>query len=234
MEFAQEYEWDTTLRNLDKVKSELANKIPKKYYDGKNVPQSLVRARAEIANVFRNQVHTELQRISWVNTARLYLDYGNLKGLAEVGKKAMTQGGRMWWSGQLMSWMFDTLLTPITTIAGKMTHKTWEVISAIPNAVIWAVKQAPNVIKNAIKWWGVTWALIQLGIATWMPAEVAGRIVEQVEMYEKHPDRFIPMEWWIFEAINKSEYEKFKWEDGSISIWWERYMMQDGTLRKVF
>jgi hypothetical protein len=230
-EFAKEFVWNTTLKNIDKVKSELANKLPAKYFTWQPVTQALQQARWAIANAMRTLVHSELTKASWIDTAQQYLDYANLKWLAEVGKKSMTEGWRKWWAWSLVSWIFEEMLTPVSTISWKLIHKTWRIIGAVPKLAVDLIKKAPELIKKASRSWWLVGALVQLGITPWLPVDVATKAMEMVNEFNDNPKSFIPMEWGIYQAIKKEEYDRYKNEDGSIDMPdWLKYKLRNWVL----
>lgn len=126
-EIAKLYKWTTSLKNLDLEKQAIVSKIPKKYIWVVKTPKELTAAQNEISSVFRKTVHDMLKKKFWVDSARLYKDYANLKELEKIWVKWLTtniipEGGTF--TG--LSWIYNALATPVKTIGWKVLYKVWK------------------------------------------------------------------------------------------------------------
>lgn len=140
----------TSLRNLDKLKSEIANKLPKKHYDAWwPITQTLQEARWEVASVFRETIHDTISKKFWVDSAKQYQNWANLKKLWEVWVKSMTKWQLKWWSWNFITFIMDTLATPITTTAGKASYKIGEALQYIPKQLLTGTKA----VGKLVAWW---------------------------------------------------------------------------------
>lgn len=155
-EIWKNYEWNTTLQNLDLEKQWLASKIPQKYQTMAKLPNETKVAQKELASVFRNKVHSTIKSIFWVDSAKIYQDYANLKWLSKIWPKALTEAGRKWGAWNLLSWVADELGTPITTTIGKLSYKAWELSQKLPKIMLKLLKASPKILSKVS--WSMAWA----------------------------------------------------------------------------
>lgn len=150
-ELAHWYEWTTTLKNLDLEKQAIAGKIPQKYQTMAKLPNELKAAQKEVASVFRNTVHTTIKESFWVDSAKIYQDYANLKWLSKIWPKALTEAGRKWGAGSFLSWASEEIATPVTTVVGKLSYKAGKVMEMLPDLAVKWIKLLPKVLEK-MKW----------------------------------------------------------------------------------
>jgi hypothetical protein len=147
-EIWQNYKWKTSLKNLDLEKQWLASKIPQKYQTMAKLPNETKVAQKELASVFRNKVHSTIKSVFWVDSAKIYQDYANLKWLSKIWPKALTEAGRKWWAWNFVSWVADELGTPITTTIGKLSYKAWELSQKLPKTIVKLLKASPKILSK--------------------------------------------------------------------------------------
>lgn len=210
--------WDTTgIRNLDKLKSEIARKLPKKYFNGQPVTNDLTEAQGIVSSIFREAVHDTIKKYG-VDGAKKYRDYANLQELAKKGQKSMTQSGRMWGAGSALSWVYEELATPILTTTGKLTYKTGEVLQAIPKVTYNLLRKAPRVVKWLIKNGTLPGIMTQIFIPEWLPGDIAEKSMQAHIDYQTDKSKFKKLSGWLYEAVSINDYEKYKDQDGSLTF----------------
>lgn len=154
-EIWQNYQWKTSLKNLDLEKQWLASKIPQKYQTMAKLPNETKIAQKELASVFRNKVHSTIKSMFWVDSAKIYQDYANLKWLSKIWPKALTEAWRKWGAWNFISRVADELGTPITTIIGKLSYKAWELSQKLPIKILNLLKKSPKIlykISGSMAW----------------------------------------------------------------------------------
>jgi len=105
---------------LQGIKSDWAKFVPEKAYKGKPIAGAYNEVKNMAAEEARHKIYSALGE----EVKQAYLDYGNLKGLMQWGRKAMTEGAFKGGFGSFMSAFYDTTMTPIKTIGGKIIYKT--------------------------------------------------------------------------------------------------------------
>lgn len=132
---------NVTMGQLQKFKEGWAENIPEKVYQGKPIAGAYNSVRNELANTARQTIYDTLGP----EVKQAYFDYGNLKAIQELGKKAMTgsklKGGTF--SG--LHGIYDMAVTPVATIGGNVVYKTGKGIQLIG-------KQGAKVIGDIINW----------------------------------------------------------------------------------
>lgn len=106
-------EWDFI--KLNKLKSEFNERIPNKAWKGQEIAGDLNKLRYLASTEIRNIILDEIPE-----KAVKYLDYGNLKNIAERGKNAMTKPWMSGGSGKVLSSILTSGTTPIQTLGGSM------------------------------------------------------------------------------------------------------------------
>lgn len=147
--------WETSLKNLDLLKREITNKLPLKYRAWATPTHTLPTARQIVSSTFRNNVHDTIAKEFGTNSAQLYQDYANLKWLAKMWQKSMTQAWIQWGAGAFISTVAKEAATPVTTTAGKTSFKIWKALQKLPDMVLSNAKRIakdPNTYKNIFKW----------------------------------------------------------------------------------
>jgi hypothetical protein len=102
------------------IKSGLGQFIPDKAYKGKPIASAFREVQKMFADDIRKSTYKVLKDVD-IKTD--YLDYGNLKGLAEWGKTAMTGGKAKGGFGSFVSNLYDKAIIPTFTTGGKLLHK---------------------------------------------------------------------------------------------------------------
>lgn len=144
-EIQQEYKWTTTLENLDKAKRDIANKLPAKYFKGAPMTNTVKDAQWTISSVFRNTVHDTIKSRYWVDSAKIYAQYADLKLLWAMWQKAMTQAWLQWGAWTFLSTTAQELATPVTTTVWKVTYKIGDLFSKPTDYLI---KKGRELIKS--------------------------------------------------------------------------------------
>jgi len=105
-------EWDFT--ELNKLKSEFNERIPNKAWKGQEIAGDLNKLRYLASTEIRKIILNEIPE-----KAVKYLDYGNLKTIAERGKNAMTKPWMSGGSGKVIGSILTGGVTPIQTLGGN-------------------------------------------------------------------------------------------------------------------
>lgn len=116
-----------TLEDLQKFKEGWAEFVPEKFYKGKNIAGAFGDVKAHSADKARQFIYDALGP----EVKEAYIDYGNLKGLEELGQKAMTGGRLKGGFGGFWSAIKDMALTPVATVAGRTIYRTGEGIEFV-------------------------------------------------------------------------------------------------------
>lgn len=107
------------LSQLQKYKEGWAKFVPEKVYRGKPIAGAYNDVRDQLAGEARQTIYSTLGD----DVKQAYFDYGNLKGLQEMGVTSMTgqklKGGSFTGMAELLS----QAVTPIGTIAGRAIYK---------------------------------------------------------------------------------------------------------------
>lgn len=115
-------------RELQKFKEQWAAPIPEKAYLGRYIPGAQNDVRKILSDLARKRITTRLPD----GVREAYIDYGNLKGLAELGKKALK--GTMLQPGgaqTLFSEIVRTLMSPVANIGGLTIYKVGNAVELI-------------------------------------------------------------------------------------------------------
>lgn len=108
-----------TYPQAQKLKSEIAEFTPTKIFRGQDVANEVRMLKADIADTIRQKTYDAL---SDINVKQKYIDYGNLQELQKVGVKAISEGGYKGGFGGFWSTVYDTAMTPVKTIGGKVSY----------------------------------------------------------------------------------------------------------------
>ncbi len=114
-----------TTKALQQEKSSLDKFTPDKVFRGKPIASSYNEAKNILANVFRDEVHTDLGKF-WLKSQEAFRDYANLKELSKVGIKWLTDA---WFKGGFWGFwttMYEQATTPIKTIGWQVLYKVWD------------------------------------------------------------------------------------------------------------
>ena len=113
-----------TMEELQKFKEGWAKFIPEKVYRGKPIAGSANNVKDTLADISRNKIYNALGP----EAKQAYFDYGNLKGIQELGQKAMTGGGLKGGFGSFWSTIGEMALTPVGTIGGQVIYRVGKVV----------------------------------------------------------------------------------------------------------
>ena len=130
---------DISLSQLQKLKEGWAKFVPEKAYRNKPIAGAFNDLKDLLSDKARNTIYTRLGP----DIKQAYFDYGNLKGLEELGQKAMTGGRLRGGAGNFISAIKDMALVPISTVAGQTLYKIGNKIE---------VYGKPG-IKSVEEWW---------------------------------------------------------------------------------
>lgn len=109
-----------TFPEAQALKSELAQFTPAKVFRGQDVANETRMLQADMASYIRNRTYEALKDS---NIRQKYIDYGNLQELQKVGVKAISEAGKKGGFGGFWSTVYDTAMTPVKTIGGKVIYK---------------------------------------------------------------------------------------------------------------
>lgn len=116
------------LKKLQQFKEGWAKFLPDKIYQGKPIAGSFKEIQNIAAHLARNKIYEAIGD-SAVKAA--YFDYGNLKSLQELGKKALQgskiQGG----TGTTLRGLLDIALVPLSSVGGLTLYKAGKGIEFI-------------------------------------------------------------------------------------------------------
>lgn len=112
-----------TMYELQKFKEGWAEFVPEKAYKGKPIAGSFNAIKDIAAENARDRIYN----ILGPEVREAYLDYGNLKGIQELGQKAMTGGKLRGGWGGWFSAIKDMAITPVSTIGGRTLYRVGQV-----------------------------------------------------------------------------------------------------------
>lgn len=124
-EYASLWSDKFTTKALQQEKSSLDKFTPDKVFRGKPIASSYNEAKNILANVFRDEVHTDLGKF-WLKSQEAFRDYANLKELSKVGIKWLTDSWFKGGFGWFWTTMYEQATTPIKTIGGQVLYKVWD------------------------------------------------------------------------------------------------------------
>lgn len=122
---AEEMNPTYTLETANKTKTSLDQFTPIKSFKGKDIANAYNQVKADFANLIRETTYKQLKD---ANIKKSYIDYSNLKELEKLGIKARTGAGFKGGFGGFWSSVWDTLVTPVTTTAGKYLYKAGDLL----------------------------------------------------------------------------------------------------------
>ncbi len=118
---------EVTLEELQKLKEGWAKFVPKKAYSGGTIPGIKNEVGNFLSGNARNVIYSKLGD----EVKQAYFDYGNLKGLQELGKEAMTGGKLKGGFGGFWNTIKDMALVPIGTVGGQAIYKVGKGIELV-------------------------------------------------------------------------------------------------------
>lgn len=110
------------------IKKGLAKFIPEKVYNGKPIASQFREVQSMLADDIRKSTYNILKEVD-IKTD--YLDYGNLEGLIEFGKKAMTGAKAKGGFGGFVSNLYEKATIPVFTSVGYGLKKAGSAMSKI-------------------------------------------------------------------------------------------------------
>lgn len=110
---------DFSFEQAQALKSELAQFTPAKVFRGQDVANETRMIQADMASLIRQKTYEALKD---QNIKQKYIDYGNLQELQKVGVKAISSSGTKGGFGGFWSTVYDTAMTPVKTIGGKVLY----------------------------------------------------------------------------------------------------------------
>jgi hypothetical protein len=119
------------VKELDKLKSELAGKLPKRVWLGEDITGELATVRQLFSDNARKIVREQLPEA--VKT--IYDEYGSLREIYNRAKKALTIGTTRGVLG-MTSWALQSILTPALTIGGNVIGKTGQLLRKSGNKLL--------------------------------------------------------------------------------------------------
>ncbi len=108
-----------SLNDLQKFKEGWAQFVPEKAYKGKPIAGAFNDVKNYLAGNARNLIYNKLGP----EVKQAYFDYGNLKGLQELGQKAMTGSGLKGGSGKFLHTIWEMGAVPTGTLGGQTVYK---------------------------------------------------------------------------------------------------------------
>lgn len=128
------------LKKLQEYKEGWAKFVPEKAYKGNPIAGSLNEVRNLAAQEARKIIYADLGDA--VKTA--YIDYGNLKSIAESGIKSVDQLRPKGITKQAWEFILDKAITPVTTSLGQVLYRTGEGLELVG-------KEGAKKIRDIIK-----------------------------------------------------------------------------------
>lgn len=120
-----------SLEQFQKFKEGWAQFVPDKAYKGQPIAGAFNDVRNTISGIARNKIY---ETVANPIVKKAYIDYGNMKGLQEWGKSAMTGEKLKGGAGSFISALKDAALIPVATTGGKILYKTAQGIEFIAPA----------------------------------------------------------------------------------------------------
>lgn len=118
---------DVPLTQLQQFKEGWEKFVPEKAYRGLPIAGAFNDMKNMISGIARQKIYSALGP----EVRQAYLDYGNLKGIQELGAKAMTGGKLKGGFGGFWSAVKDIALTPIMTVGGQTVYRSGQGVELI-------------------------------------------------------------------------------------------------------
>jgi len=109
---------DVDMVQLQKLKEGWAQFVPEKAYKG----QPIAGAVRQVSKVLSDLARQDITSALGDDVRLAYIDYGNLKGIAELGQKAMTGAKFKGGAGGWLNAVKDMVVTPIATVGGLTVY----------------------------------------------------------------------------------------------------------------
>lgn len=152
---------EISLKEADKLKKDLWEQTPQKYFNGKDVSSEWRQLEADLWTKIKNKFHEILSKEAWIDTAKKYLDYHNWmdykKAQDKLAKEPLFKGSVQdtiwklseWWTQKLwyyMSKLWEWLEKNSKKAYDKIVKGSYDKIVELINAV----KKDPKLL---LKWW---------------------------------------------------------------------------------
>jgi len=134
------------LSKLQELKEGWAQFVPQKYYNGKDIAGATGEVNALLADQARNTIYDALGK----DVKQAYFDYGNLKGLQELGKTAMTGQKLKGGAGSFITELLSEAVTPVATVAGQTLYRVGKGIEFIGKTGARFLNEALGTEDNAL------------------------------------------------------------------------------------
>ena len=126
----------TTIQQWQNAKSEIDKFTPNKSFRWEEIWPSYREIKARFSNLIRWEIHDWLLKEFWVNTAKKYMEYANLRALQDIWVKGIqTWWDRIlqtpWWTATLLSMAYWTIMTPIQTYWWLTLYKVWDLFTIV-------------------------------------------------------------------------------------------------------
>lgn len=121
---------DISLSKLQDYKEGWAKFVPERTYKGKPISGALNEVRNLLAQKARQTIYNTLGDDIKV----AYIDYGNLKSIAESGLKSVDPLRSKGITKQAWEFVLDTVVTPVATIGGQVLYRTGKGLEFIGKA----------------------------------------------------------------------------------------------------
>lgn len=108
-----------SMKQLQDFKAGWAKFVPEKAYKGQPIGGAFNDVKNVVADIARKKIYAGL---NGEDTRLAYIDYGNLKGIQELGQRAMTGGKLKGGTGGFISAIKDMVLTPVATLGGYTVY----------------------------------------------------------------------------------------------------------------
>ena len=131
--------------SAEKLKQALNKRTPTKLFKGQEVASEVQTLKKAIADDIRAKIYDKLG----ADIKKQYLDYGNLQQLQQVGIKARTQAGRLGGAGNLVSFILDQAIVPVSTVGGRIIYKIGDAFEFIGKQGK-SYKYADDVVKDLV------------------------------------------------------------------------------------
>lgn len=107
---------------LQVFKEDWTKLLPDASYKGKTIASTL----KEVQQMASDNARSILRKSLGGEVGTAYIDYGNMKSIAELGRKTQDMLRSKGMSKQVWEAVLDTTIVPVTTIAGQVLYKTGE------------------------------------------------------------------------------------------------------------
>lgn len=133
-----------SMKDAQTLKSWLQGRTPQKFYKGKEITNELQELKWILGSKLSKEIHTNLSKEIWENTAKLYKDYANLKEYAGNMVKQSTNAWLKAWFWNFWSTTFHKATDGASAKAWLILNKWWKAVKEATNPNNW--------VKAASEW----------------------------------------------------------------------------------